>query len=127
MKVAVTAMGPFLNAPVDPRFGRCSCFVFVNTENMSFEAVDNNNMSMGKGAGIQSARLIATKGAVAVLTGNCGPNAHKTLTAAGIEVVLGCDGTVFEAVERFKAGQLCAAKTPNVESHSGMGGDPGRR
>jgi predicted Fe-Mo cluster-binding NifX family protein len=120
MKVAVTAMGPSLNAPVDPRFGRTACFVLVDTGDMSFEAVDNTNQSMGGGAGIQSARLMADKGVAAVLTGNCGPNAHKTLTAAGIDVVLGCDGTVAEAVERFKAGELCAAKAPNVESHSGM-------
>jgi predicted Fe-Mo cluster-binding NifX family protein len=107
---------------MDPRFGRCSYFVIVETDDMSFEAVENANSSLGGGAGIQSAQLMAQKGAKAVLAGNCGPNAHQTLSAAGLEVIVGCSGTVSEAVERFKSGQLRAAPAANVASHSGMGG-----
>jgi len=125
MKVAVTATGPSLDAAMDPRFGRCSYFVLVETDDMSFEAVENANSSLGGGAGIQSAQLMAQKGAKAVLTGNCGPNAHQTLSAAGIDVVVGCSGTVSEVVERFKSGQLRAASAPNVAGHAGM--DGGRR
>jgi predicted Fe-Mo cluster-binding NifX family protein len=121
MKVAVTATGSSLGADMDPRFGRCSCFVLVETDDMSFEAVDNANSSLGGGAGIQSAQLMAQKGVKAVLTGNCGPNAHQTLSAAGIDVVVGCSGTVAEAVGRFKSGQLRAAAAPNVAEHAGMG------
>jgi predicted Fe-Mo cluster-binding NifX family protein len=125
MKVAVTATGPSLDAAVDPRFGRCSHFVVVETDDMSFEAIENVNSSLGGGAGIQSAQVMAQKGTTAVLTGNCGPNAHQTLSAAGIDVIVGCSGSVSEAVERFKSGQLRAASAPNVAGHSGMGG--GRR
>ena len=106
MKVAVTATGPSLDAAMDPRFGRCSYFVLVETDDMTFEAIENANSSLGGGAGIQSAQLMAQKGVKAVLTGNCGPNAHQTLSAAGIDVFVGCSGTVSEAVERFKSGQL---------------------
>lgn len=122
MKVAVTATGPSLDAALDPRFGRCPCFVLVETGDMTFETVENGNSSLGGGAGIQSARLMAQKGVKAVLTGNCGPNAHETLTAAGIDVVVGCSGTVSEVVGRFASGQLRAASAPNVASHSGIGG-----
>lgn len=101
MKVAVTATGPSLDAATDPRFGRCAYFVIVETEDMTFEAIENANSSLGGGAGIQSAQLMAQKGAKAVLTGHCGPNAHQTLCAAGIDVVVGCGGIVSEAVERF--------------------------
>ncbi len=73
--------------------------------------------------GIQAAQLMAQKRVKAVLTGNCGPNAHQTLSAAGIDVVVGCSGTVSEVVERFKSGQLSAASAPNVASHAGMGGE----
>ena len=34
MKVAVTASGPSLDAQVDPRFGRCAYFVFVESDDM---------------------------------------------------------------------------------------------
>ena len=122
MKVAISAMGKTLDAAVDPRFGRCSTFVLVETDAMTFEAIENGNSALGGGAGIQSAQLMAQKGVKAVLTGNCGPNAHQTLSAAGIDVVIGCSGTVAETVARFKSGQLHAATAPNVASHSGMGG-----
>ena len=125
MRIAVTSTGPSLDAVVDPRFGRCAYFVFVETDDMTFEASDNASSSLGGGAGIRAAQLVAQKGAKAVLTGNCGPNAHQTLSAAGIDVVVGCAGTVSETVARFKSGDLRAASAPNVASHAGMGG--GRR
>jgi predicted Fe-Mo cluster-binding NifX family protein len=122
MKVAVTSTGSTLEATIDPRFGRCPYFVLVETDDMSFETIENESGSLGGGAGIQSAQLMAQKGAEAVLTGNCGPNAHQTLSAAGIDVFVGCSGTVAEVVERFKSGQLRAVSAPSVGSLSGMGG-----
>ncbi len=122
MKVAVTSSGKSLDSGVDPRFGRCACFVVVETDDSSFTAVDNTSASLGGGAGIQSARVVAEQGAKVVLTGNVGPNAHQALSAAGIQVITGCSGTVAEAVERFKAGGLTATGGPTVNSHSGMGG-----
>jgi len=122
MKVAISAMGRALDAQVDQRFGRCETFLLVETDDMTFEAVENQNSIRGGGAGIQSAQLMAERGVKAVLTGNCGPNAHEALTAAGISVVVGCSGTVAEAVARCKSGQLTPAAAPNVASHSGMAG-----
>ena len=124
MKTAVTASGPTLDANVDPRFGRCAYFVIVDPDTLEFEAIENSNAALGGGAGIQSGQLMAGKGVQFVLTGNCGPNAHATLSAAGIGVIPGCSGTVRDAVEQFKAGQLSPASEPNVASHSGMAGGP---
>jgi predicted Fe-Mo cluster-binding NifX family protein len=73
MKVAVTAAGPGPEAAMDPRFGRCSFFVLIETDDMSFEAVENASSTLGGGAGIQAAKLVAQKGAKVVLTGDCGP------------------------------------------------------
>jgi len=120
MKIAITATGPTLEAAVDPRFGRCPYFLVVETDDMSFEAIDNAGQDLSQGAGIQSARLVADKGARHVLTGNCGPNAHQTLSAAGLGVIIGCAGTVREATEQFKAGQLKPVDQPNVAGHTGM-------
>jgi len=119
MIVAVTGAGPGLDAEVDPRFGRCANFVFVDTETMESETIENANVTAGGGAGIQSAQLVADKCAVAVLTGNCGPNAFRTLRAAGIEVVVGVSGGVREAVEKYKAGGFSATAAPNVEGKFG--------
>ncbi len=119
MKVAVTSTGRTMDAQVDPRFGRAACFVVVDTDNMEFEAVENTNVDAG-GAGISAAKVVIDTGARAVLTGNCGPNAERTLRAGNITLYTGVTGAVAEAVERFKAGKLTEATGPNVQSHSGM-------
>jgi predicted Fe-Mo cluster-binding NifX family protein len=123
MKIAVTAQGPTLDDAVDPRFGRCAWFVFVETDTMTIEAEQNTNAAAGGGAGIQAAQHVADTGAAAVLTGNCGPNAFRTLQAADVAVVVGVAGTVREAVARYTAGTLSTTDTPNVDTHAGMGGD----
>ncbi|MCK4556190.1 MAG: DUF5320 family protein [Candidatus Aminicenantes bacterium] len=121
MKIVVSASNPELSSPVDPRFGRCAYFLFVDSETMKFEAVENPNISSTSGAGIQSAQFVSNKEANVLLTGSCGPNAFQTLQAAGVEVIVGVTGTVQEAVQQYKSGQLQATAQPNVPAHSGMG------
>jgi len=121
MKVAVTSQGKSLDDQVDPRFGRCAYFVIVETETMQFEAIDNQNVMLGGGAGIQSAQLMSEHDVHVILTGNCGPNAFQTLAAAGIELIVGVSGTVREAVEQFKTGAFSSTGAPNVASHFGVG------
>lgn len=106
MKIAVSATGKDLNSPIDPRFGRCAFFIVVNTNDMSFQTFDNENMALSGGAGIQAAGFLASEGVDAVLTGNCGPNAMKTFSAAGIKVYSGMSGTVKEALEKFSQENL---------------------
>jgi predicted Fe-Mo cluster-binding NifX family protein/Pyruvate/2-oxoacid:ferredoxin oxidoreductase delta subunit len=124
MRIAITATGPDLEAKVDPRFGRCPYFVIVETDDLSVEAIENPNLVLGGGAGVQSGQLMAGKGVKHVLTGNCGPNAYQTLAAAGIGVIIGCSGGVRDVVEQFKSGRLSSVAAPNVASHFGMGGAP---
>ena len=126
MKIAITTNGASLDAQVDPRFGRCPFFLIVDTDTMEVEAVENPNVSLGGGAGIQSGQLMADKDVRFVLTGNCGPNAYQTLSAAGIQIIVGCSGPVREVVEQFKAGNLDSTAAPNVASHFGMAGGMGR-
>lgn len=125
MKIAITAVGPELDSQVEPRFGRCPYFVIIDTETTAFEALENPNVALGGGAGIQSAQLLSNHQVQAVLTGNCGPNAFATLGAAEIQVVVGVSGTVRQAAEQFKSGAFSGASGPNVASHFGMTGqDP---
>lgn len=62
MILAVTATGKTLDDSVDPRFGRCPYLLVIETETMHREPVENPNLAAG-GAGIQSARLMAERGA----------------------------------------------------------------
>lgn len=122
MKIVLTASGPELSAPIDPRFGRCPYFIFIDPETMNFEALENPNLASPSGAGIQAAQFIAEKGAQAVLTGSCGPNAFQTLQAAGVDVIVGVSGTIENAVKQYKSGQFQTTPQANVPSHFGMGG-----
>jgi predicted Fe-Mo cluster-binding NifX family protein len=120
MKVAVSSNGEDLNAQLDPRFGRCAYFLVVNPDDMSFEAFNNESAAQGGGAGIQAAQFLASQRVEAVITGNCGPNAVQTLSAAGIELFGGQTGTVRKVVERFKKGNLHPTNEATVDSHFGM-------
>jgi predicted Fe-Mo cluster-binding NifX family protein len=122
MKIAVTSTGTALDSQVDARFGRAAYFIVVDTDTMQFAAVENANVDAGGGAGINSAKAVIDAGVQAILTGNCGPNAHRTLSAAKVKLYTGVQGTVAQAVEQFKAGTIKEASSANVESHSGMNG-----
>ena len=41
MKIAISSTGPDLTDLVDPRFGRCPFYVFVDTETDEFQAIEN--------------------------------------------------------------------------------------
>jgi predicted Fe-Mo cluster-binding NifX family protein len=124
MKVAVSSSGGDLDAQIDPRFGRCAYFIIVETDDMSFEVFDNENIALGGGAGIQSGQFVASKGAKTIITGNAGPNAVRTLSAAGVEVIVGQEGTVRKAIEDYKKRKLKSTTEANVADHYGMGNNP---
>ena len=118
MKVAITAQGQDLESPVDPRFGRAKWFLVVDTETGEFEVVDNKqNVNAAQGAGIQAAQIVASKETNVLITGHCGPNAFRTLSAAGIQIIAGAKGTVAEALEKFKSGEVKPVDGPDVEGH----------
>ena len=121
MKIAITSSGATLDSQVDPRFGRAQYLLIVNTETLDFEAIENPNVAAGGGAGVQAAQMVVSRGAEAVLTGNCGPNAYRTLSAADIEIYAGVSGTVRAAVEAFKRGQFSPLSGPSVSGHFGTG------
>ena len=118
MKIAVTSMGRDLTSAVDPRFGRAAYILIVDTDTKDFKVIDNTgNVSAFKGAGIQAATMIAEEGAEVLLTGYCGPNAFRTLEAAGIKVGSDISGTVADTVVAFLAGKINYTETANVEGH----------
>jgi predicted Fe-Mo cluster-binding NifX family protein len=118
MKIAITAQGKTLDAPVDPRFGRAPGFIVFDTDARTFEYIENTqNMQAAQGAGIQSGRRIADTGAGAVLTGHVGPKAFTTLQAAGVKIYSGVSGTVQNAVDQFLAGNLKETRDADVSGH----------
>lgn len=123
MIIAISSTGKDLDSRIDPRFGRCAFFIIYDTKEGSFEAFDNESIGMSGGAGIQAAQFVASKGVKAVVTGNCGPNAVKTLNAAGIELYLGQSGSVREGIENFQNHLIRPSNEANVSDHFGMKND----
>jgi predicted Fe-Mo cluster-binding NifX family protein len=119
MKIAISAVGQTLDAEVDPRFGRCRCFIFIDPETMQFEVAENSSAMAAGGAGISAAQMVADKGVQAVLTGNCGPNAYQVLSAADIPVITGVSGSVRDAAQQYKEGKFQQSPRPNVAAHFG--------
>lgn len=118
MKVAVTAKGTSLESEVDQRFGRAKYLIVVDTDTDQIDVQDNEvNLNAAQGAGIQTAQNLAGVGVSAVLTGHVGPNAFRTLSAAGIEAYTGLQGTVVDAIEEFKTGNLNPVDSADVEGH----------
>ena len=121
MKIAISSSGQNLDSQVDPRSGRAEYFIIVETESMEFEVLNNENIDASGGAGINTAKSLVDEGVKAVLTGNCGPNAQRTLNAAGLKLYTGVSGTISDTVELFKSGKLNEAVQANVDAHFGMG------
>jgi predicted Fe-Mo cluster-binding NifX family protein len=118
MKIAVTSTGPDLDSQVDPRFGRAAYILIVDSDSLDFEVLDNKeNVNAFKGAGIQAASTVSSKGAEVLLTGFCGPNAFKAMNAAKIGVANDAKGTVREAIQAYLDGKMPLADEANVEGH----------
>jgi predicted Fe-Mo cluster-binding NifX family protein len=118
MNVVVTSQGTDLDSPVDPRFGRAKFLILVDTEAGTFTAHNNTkNLNAAQGAGIQTAQNVASLGPAAVITGHVGPKAFATLEAGQVRTYTGASGSVRDALERFKTGQLESASEPDVDGH----------
>lgn len=119
MNIAISASGPTLESPVDPRFGRAVCFIIYNLATRQFEAHDNTqSLNAVQGAGIQAAEMVARLGAETVITGHCGPKAFRALATAEIAVCSGVEGcTVAEAIALFESGRLESLTAADAEGH----------
>ena len=102
MKVCITSYGPTLDSKVQPVFGRCEYFIFVDLENMKSEIKPNPYASALDKSGVDSARLIIRNGATTVLTARVGTKARQVLDAAGVKIIDIKGETVRQVVEAVR-------------------------
>ncbi len=121
MKIAISSSGTTLESGVDPRFGRCPYYIIYETENDSFESVENKSGQAAGGAGIQAAQIISDMKVESLITGNIGPNAFRVLSATSVKIYSGATGSIKDAIEKFKKGEYKQTGGPDVESHFGIG------
>lgn len=106
MMIAIPATGPGIEARVDPRFGRCACFLLVDPDTLEFELLENTAAMEITGAGPAAAKLVVSSGVSAAVASGLGINAIEVLRSAGILVYRIRTGTVRQAVQEYQSGAL---------------------
>jgi predicted Fe-Mo cluster-binding NifX family protein len=102
MKICITSQGSTLDALAEERFGRAPYFIIVESENGSFEAIQNPYADGGGGVGPKAAQVLIAHEVTALVSGMVGGNAHDVLQAAGIHLyAYHAIGTVRDALEQF--------------------------
>jgi predicted Fe-Mo cluster-binding NifX family protein len=128
MKICISSNGPNLDSFVDPRFGRCLYFIFVDPKNQKkINTVPNAGINAMRGAGIQAAQIVVEQGARVLITGNIGPNAFGVLNASRVKIFKAMPGTkIKDAISAFGEGQLPEMTQPFGGRFGPPGGPLGR-
>jgi len=118
MKIAISSQDGNLSSPVEQRFGRCPMFIIYDTDTGNNEILDNSkSLNSAGGAGIQTAQALSNINVEVIITGHLGPNAHKTLTAAGIKGYTGTGMNAQDAIKAFDEGKLKLIAGADVAGH----------
>ncbi|OJV19323.1 MAG: hypothetical protein BGO30_07060 [Bacteroidetes bacterium 41-46] len=88
MKTAITSTGNTLDSPMDRRFGRCSYFVIFDELTGSVEFIPNENAESVEGAGVASARLVASKGVEKIISGEFGNKVKSIFDSLGMHLIM---------------------------------------
>jgi predicted Fe-Mo cluster-binding NifX family protein len=113
MKVCVPTLGDKgLIEQVSEHFGRAPTFTIVDIDTDDVRVVPNRSEHMG-GIGLPPEHL-AEAGVEMMLCSGLGPKAVRMFEAFGIEVFVGAEGTVQDAMVMWKSGRLAMATDENA-------------
>jgi predicted Fe-Mo cluster-binding NifX family protein len=107
MKLCFTAKGATLDSLSEDRFGRAPYFIIVESENGSFEAIQNPYADGAGGVGPKAAQVLIAHEVKALISGQVGGNAREVLVSAGIAMyIYNAGGSVKDAVDQFTKNTL---------------------
>ncbi len=108
MKICVPTMekGGFDDL-VCEHFGRAPTFTVIDMDNNQVQVVPNISEHMG-GQGLPPEHIAKT-GAKILICSGLGPKAIDMLQSFGLEVFVGANGTVKDAVQMWRDGKLLSA------------------
>lgn len=104
MLIAIASNGPDLDSMVENRFGLSPYILIVDAETLDFEAVPASLDRAGSGIG--SVAVAIEKNAKVIIAGYVSPTVAAPLLEQGIEVYTSVSGTVRDAVEKYRRGDL---------------------
>ena len=116
MIILISSEGENIESQPCTRFGRTPYFIKYNLDDNSWEPIQNKATMESGGAGVAASQLLIDHKVSAALSGRFGPNAHRALSSAGIQMFTfdGSYQSVQNVIEGFKNKQLKEAR--------GMGG-----
>jgi predicted Fe-Mo cluster-binding NifX family protein len=118
-----------MESKVAPLFDRAPYFLIVGLG--TCKVIANPNVDDREGVGIQSAQLVVSEGAKAVITNDISLKALEELSKLRIKVFPGVTGTAQQALEWYQDGRLTPSSLGTADGsqdeHSGGGsGGKGR-
>jgi len=108
MLIMISSQDKTLDSEPSLRFGRAPYFILYDIDHETWKAFENQAVYQRGGAGVAAAQFLSDKQVDAALSGRFGPNAHQSLSAAGIKM-LTFDSqydSIHAVVDAFKAGDL---------------------
>ena len=117
MKVCVPTDGEgVMDDLVGQHFGRALSYAMLDTDTRMVESIQNT--SQHHGGDVLPPELLASHGVEIMLCGGLGPKAVQMFENFGIEVFIGAQGTVGDAIESWESGLLSRATKDNAcQSH----------
>jgi predicted Fe-Mo cluster-binding NifX family protein len=107
MKICIAAQGATLDSPAEERFGRAPYFIIVESENGSFDAIQNPYADGAGGVGPKAAQILIAHDVKALISGQVGGNAREVLVAAGIAMyTYRAGGSVKDVLDQFTKNTL---------------------
>lgn len=103
MKIAISSMGPTLDADVAQQVDQGEYWLIVQPKSMKYELLTNPFSVLGGPAQMTLiAQILHNDNVRTILTGSCSPEVLKAFSVNGVSIVVNVTGSVRNAVERFK-------------------------
>jgi len=102
--ICIATSGPSMSDQIAPMFDRAPYFMIVGLG--TCKVVANPNVDDQAGVGIQSAQLVVSEGAKAVITNDISVKALEELSKLRIRVYTGVTGTAKQGLEWYQNGRL---------------------
>lgn len=108
MILFISSAGKFLESSPNPRFGRTEIFIKYDSEDNTWEALDNPAASQSGGAGVAASQYLVDQNADVAISGRFGPNAYRVLNSAQIEMLTfdKSHNTIKDVVQAFQENSL---------------------
>lgn len=105
MKIALTTREKSLESELDLRFARGNFILFYNTEDNSYEFIDNQ-ADDAHGAGPKMIEFLVRSGANSIIARSLGKNAYDAANSAGIKIYENSSETAIKNIELLKNNKL---------------------